>query len=211
MQQNQSDEITRPQDFEALSRLAANGDVAAQWALLETYASEVRIVARVHLGAQLRPHLDSLDVTQSVHKSILTGLITGRFFIDSSRGLVALACMIARRKIAKKWRKHRRQTRLDTAASPDLVVGLTEQALVKDTVPLNDNRQSPSEVAREQLSLIRDSVTDIERLLIDRKLAGKTAVEIADELKVDPVAVRVRWSRLCAKLRKQNTSDSGAV
>ncbi len=192
-----SGKIMSPDNLTSLTRRAAQGDLAAQTVLCHAYENEVRIVARVHLGTQLRPHLDSVDVTQSVHRSILSGLIAGRFLIDNSRGLVALACLIARRKIAKQWRKHRRQLRPD----PSGELNLQELIDHADTAP-----QARSEMACEELSRIRDSVTPLERLLIDRKLAGMTSNQIAEELNIDPVAVRVRWSRLSAKLRKHGPS-----
>ncbi len=165
-----------PDNLQSLSRRAAEGDPTAQSALCQAYEDEVRIVARVHLGTQLRPHLDSLDVTQSVHRCVLSGLMAGRFVVDNSRGLIALACLIARRKIAKQWRKHRRQVRLNSTSDHNLEE-LIDNAGAEVTEPPDLDAQSRSELALQQLSLIRDSVTPVERLLIDRKLAGKTRIK----------------------------------
>ncbi len=171
-------------DLQSLSRRAAEGDPTAQSALCNAYEDEVRIVARVHLGTQLRPHLDSWDVTQSVHRCVLSGLMAGRLVVDNSRGLVALACLIARRKIAKQWRKHRRQVRLDPSSDRNLEE-LIDDAGAESSEPPDLDAQPNSELALQQLSLIRDSVTPVERLLIDRKLAGKTSNQIAEELNMD--------------------------
>ena len=39
--------------------------------LVAAYEPEVRLVARVRLGTALRPYLDSVDLVQSVHRSVL--------------------------------------------------------------------------------------------------------------------------------------------
>lgn len=178
-----------------LASRASAGDLDAQAALCQHYEREVRIASRVFLGSQLRPHLDSVDVAQSVHKSILAKLIEGKLVIHDSRRLIALACLIARRKIAKKWRKVRRQERL-----PELQSQL---------IPASNSHTGNSSAAENQLAMklaaIRESVSEGERQLIDLRLAGLTTEQIARQLKIEPVALRVRWSRLCAKIRKSSS------
>ena len=90
---------------------AANGDSDAQRQICLQYERQVIIVARVLLGPLLRPHLDTVDVMQSVHRSMLVGLRDQKFDVSSPDKLIALACTIVRRKVARGWRKHRRQVR----------------------------------------------------------------------------------------------------
>src|SRR5262245_35037732 len=95
---------------------ARAGDQAAFAELVRRYEPEVRIVVRVILGPELRPHLDSMDVMQSVHRTLLRGLRGEQFHIDSPQHLVSLAVQMARHKVAKKWRHVKRQERM---AEPD--------------------------------------------------------------------------------------------
>src|SRR6186713_2758496 len=89
--------------------------------IVERYEPEVRMVARARLGAALRPHLDSLDLVQSVHRSLIVGLRAERFDISTPENLIALAMTIVRRKVARHWRKLKRQQRLSHRGdSPDL-------------------------------------------------------------------------------------------
>ena len=107
-------------EFERLIELARTGDAAAIESLVEQYEPEVRTVVRLRLGQALRPYLDSVDVMQSVHKSLMIGLQKGRFDISSPQKLVALAMTMVRRKVARHWRKMRRQQRIrqsDSAAA----------------------------------------------------------------------------------------------
>src|SRR5690242_14346541 len=91
--------------FSDLLALARQGDEAALSQLVNEYEREVHTVARIRLGSALRPYVDSLDLVQSVHRSLLIGLRDGRFDISTPQNLVALALTIVRRKVARQWRK----------------------------------------------------------------------------------------------------------
>jgi RNA polymerase sigma-70 factor (ECF subfamily) len=62
-----------PDDFAALIARAQAGDPTALAELVRRYESRVRLVARVLLGKALQPYLDSMDLVQSVHRSLLGG------------------------------------------------------------------------------------------------------------------------------------------
>src|SRR5262245_54674242 len=96
-------------EFVALLEKARQGDRDCLTELARKYEPEVRIVARVLLGPALRPYVDSLDLVQSVHRSLLLGLRDAKFQIVSPEQLVGLAVTMVRRKVARKWRQNRRQ------------------------------------------------------------------------------------------------------
>ena len=79
------------ESFPALLQRAREGDAAALTAIACTYEKDLRIAARVHLGFALRPYLDSLDLVQSVHRSLMMGLRSQKFDISSPEKLIALA------------------------------------------------------------------------------------------------------------------------
>src|SRR5437868_2367218 len=58
-------------DLDAFADAIRAGDDAALTRLLQQYEPRLRTAARVLLGPWLRPHLDSLDLVQSVHRELL--------------------------------------------------------------------------------------------------------------------------------------------
>ena len=119
-------------EFLDLLERGRNGDQEALTVLIQQYEREVRVMARVLLGPALRPHLDSLDLVQSVHRSLLVGLHGGRFEFHSPQDLVALALTMVRRKVARQWRHLQRQKRLESSDAsqnlPDVLISLSSSS-----------------------------------------------------------------------------------
>ena len=180
--------------FHQFLQRAADGDAAAQLEICARYEKQVLIAARVLLGPLLRPHLDSVDIVQSVHRSLLAGLRSRKFDISSPAKLVALASMMARRKVARKWRKHQRQTRLNDHSSesnlPQLLASISSKSAEVVDIAAYE----------EQLEALCSHLNNIERTMLEMRLAGYTTDEVATHLNINPVAIRVRWSRLRARL-----------
>ncbi len=191
-------EIDRSNEFGQLLLQARMGDILAQARLCEEYEKQVYIVVRVLLGPQLRPHLDSMDLIQSVHRSLLAGLRDKKFEIATPENLVALACTMVRRKVARQWRKHKRQRRLATSTNESPSLSETLQSLY-------GRESGPSDVAeyRSSLEKLCESLNPIERQMLELKLEGYTTGEVAEQLGMHPVAIRVRWSRLRDRLASQ--------
>jgi len=183
------------EDFAALLLLVAQGDVQAQDRLCRQYEPKLRIVARVMLGPALRPHLDTMDLVQSVHRSLLVGLRDDKFDISSPEKLVALASTIVRRKIARKWRKHRRQQRLGSHSNES-------GSLANAINSLSSPDGNPAEIAQyhDQVEHLCRNLNETEQRMLDMRLDGYTTAEVAEELGIHPVALRVRWTRLRQRL-----------
>jgi RNA polymerase sigma factor (sigma-70 family) len=176
---------------------ARQGDQTALAELARTYEAEVRIMAHVHLGPALRPYLDSLDLVQSVHRSLLLGLRQDKFDISSPEKLVGLALTMVRRKVARQWRRMQRQRRLadDPQASGDLPGLLTAlsapQADPAAHAQFNDAVQKLCRTLEEQ-----------DRQIMELRLQGYSTVEVARLLGLDADVLRVRLSRLRRRLRE---------
>lgn len=187
-----SDEAT----FEQLLSRAKQGDEAAMAALVQQYEHEVRMVARVRLGALLRPHLDSVDLVQSVHKSLMLGLRRDQYDISSPEKLVALALTIVRRKVAKQWRKIRRQQRLESGNSnenlPQLLASLTS----------SDSDPASLAAQRSEIEQIFAKLSESEQELIALRMDGYSTAEAARSMGQDPDVLRVKLSRLRKRLRE---------
>lgn len=202
----QEDEIsitmTDATDFDLLLTAARSGDETAMQRLIQQYEPELRIVARNRLGPALRPHLDTIDLVQSVHRSLMIGLRGAKFDISSPEKLIALAVTIVQRKAAKHWRHLKRQQRLSGHDEP-------QDDLVDTMLSLRGERtDANSELeTRELLAQWLQKVDPIERRLIELRLEGYSTVEIAEMLDLDSDVLRVKLSRLRKRLRERGLFD----
>jgi RNA polymerase sigma factor (sigma-70 family) len=188
-------------DFRGLMQQAQAGNEAALAQLCEHYEPKIRIVARVLLGPALRPHFDSLDLVQSVHRSLLVGLRQEKFDISTPENLMALATTMVRRKVARKWRTAQRQLRLDR--SPN-------QSSIQDMlVSLSTSEADPARVAehRDEISKLYEQLDETERRILELRSEGFTTNEVAEQLGLSGVALRVRMTRLRQRLRTAGVAD----
>lgn len=190
-------------DFPALLARAGEGDEVALHELVRQYEPKVRIVARVLLGPALRPYLDSVDLAQSVHKSIVTGLRDRRFAMAGPDDLIGLAITILRRKAAKHWRHLQRQRRL-SGVNP--ATGTGDLTGVLTALSCSGTDPAAEAQFRDQVDHLCGHLDEAERQILDQRLEGYTPAEIADRIGVSRVALRVRLTRL-----RQRLQASGVV
>jgi len=189
-------------DFSALLARARRGDRTAQETLVRQYEPKVRLVARVLLGPALRPYLDSLDLVQSVHRSLLLGIRQEKYEFGTPENLMALALTMVRRKVARQWRHLQRQRRLESGAAgcdslPQLLSSLSS--------PGSD----PAHAAQltDQLDQLCTTLSESDRRLVQMRLDGFSPNEIATDLGLSAVAYRVRMTRLRQKLQAAGVFD----
>ena len=177
------------EEFADLLARARRNDPGAQAELVCRYEAKVRLVARVLLGPALRPYLDSLDLVQSVHRSLLLGLRESKFAVSSAEQLVALATTMVRRKVARQWRHMRRQRRLESGAAepadaPTLLTSLC-------------GREPDPACAAQSSDAIRslwNALDAAERRLVELRLHGYSTDEVAADLGLNAVVLRVRMT-----------------
>lgn len=188
--------------FDDLLARARLGDSVAMSELAKRYEPEVLAVARVRLGPALRPYLDTFDLVQSVHRSLIVGLRNNRFAFSGPEQLVALAVTIVRRKAARQWQRAQRQVRIssgtDSTPLPDLLVRLTSH----DADPAREVE------TRDAIARVLGTLDGIDRDLLDLSIHGYRTVEIAEMLGQNADVLRVRLSRLRTKLRACGIADS---
>jgi len=189
-------------EFADLLARARSGDRAALQSLASEYEPRLRVVARVLLGPALRPHLDSIDLVQSVHKSLLLGLRDQKYALDGPESLLALALTLVRRKVARHWRRIQRQQRLSSGAgaTPDLVSMLAGLSRTDD---------DPARAAQfvDQVDRLCRNLAAPDRRLLELRMQGFSPAEIAGELGLTAVAFRVRLTRLRQRLRAEGVLD----
>lgn len=183
--------------FNSLLKQAQDGDADAVAHIVRLYEPEVRRAARVLLGPALRPLLDSVDLAQSIHRSVLVHLRKGKFEVTSADHLMALALTMVRRHIARHWRRIRRQIHLTADAADDTTA----------TGPAPDADDPARQVEHaEQIEHVLGRLNEVDRRLIELRLLGHSTADAARSLDLDPDVARVRLSRLRARLRLE-TAD----
>lgn len=178
------------------------GDDAALSRLLQQYEPRLRTAARVLLGPFLRPHLDSLDLVQSVHRELLPGLREGKYELSSPQQLLGLALTVIRRKVARNWRRLQREQKL--GALPEDPDTPPEAALASRHA---DDDPLANALVNDAIQAILRRLGADDRRLVERRIQGCGTVEIAQELNIDPHILRARLSRLRQKLRAEGFAD----
>jgi RNA polymerase sigma-70 factor (ECF subfamily) len=184
-------------EFEDLLRKARQGDAAAMSAIAATYEEDLRIAARFHLGMALRPYLDTLDLVQSVHRTLMVGLRSEKFDISSPQKLVALVLTMVRRKAAHHWRRHRRQLRSRESI---------QEQFTQECRSSNDPARQAAH--QDSVTVLWTMLSDEERHLIELRLLGHSNVETARLTGQPAETVRVRLFRLRHRLKNRGV-DAG--
>lgn len=183
----------RDPGFDELLARARSGDADAIEQLARLYEPDLRIAARVHLGSALRPYLDSMDLVQSVHRSLMVGLHNNKFAVNDPRSLLALALTMVRRKVARQWRRHRRQVRSKVEQPADVLATLCRRSV---------NPAQEAEV-RDALARLWRELDDDDRAFLELRLEGLSTAEAAVRLSKTPESLRVRLHRLRKRLEAE--------
>lgn len=184
------------ESFAELLDRARGGDEAAIARVVGRYENIIRRAARGRLGPALRPTLDSMDIVQSVHKSLLLGLRFNKFDIGSPEQLVALAMRIVQRKVARQWRRASRR--------PPPGIGDAE---VLDALPDRTDDPTTKVGGNERVRQLLADLEPTDRQLVELRLAGHSTAEVARRLGVDAAMLRVRLARLRKRLRDSGLLD----
>ncbi len=90
-------------EFPELLEKVKLGDAQAIETLVRRYQRAILRIVRARLGRQMRSVLDSMDIVQSVHRSLLIGLHREKFHFQTPDQLIALAALMVQRKVARHW------------------------------------------------------------------------------------------------------------
>jgi RNA polymerase sigma-70 factor (ECF subfamily) len=184
-------------DFALLVGRVRLGDDEALAELTGRYESEVRRAARVLLGRGLRSHLDPADLVQSVHHILLQGIRQNKFELSSPQQLVGLAVTMARREVARLWRRQQRQQTFDPQEGETR--GPSEVLTRLSSAECDPAEQAQYHDAVEHVCRHLD---DKDRRLVELRLQGLSTAEAARQLGEDADVLRVRLSRLRRRLRE---------
>jgi len=180
--------------FRELIQRVREGDAAATAECVRLYEPEIRRAARVRLSdPRLRRIVDSVDICQSVFGRFFLHAANGSLDLDQPEQLLAMLVTMTRNRVTDMAREQTAQKR-DIRRQTELNSGIQRLA---------DKTPGPgSEVAAAELLLrVREQLTADERDLVERRLAGKTWQQIADELNGSPAALRKKLERALERVR----------
>ena len=188
-------------DFLDLVARVRGGDDSAAAELVQRYERAVLRSVRSRLGKSMRSAMDSMDVMQSVHRSLLTGVKNKRFELASPQQLIGLAVVMVQRKVARHWRKLKQ--------FPAVGGGAAGQSVVTALESIASDESAPSEMAAasDLLDRLLGQLGDLDQQLVRLKLDGHSSVEAARILGREPAFIRMRWSRLRQVLRDGGYMD----
>lgn len=192
----------QPSDVSGLMVRIREGDETALAELLKRYEPRLRRAARVLLGPWLRPHLDSLDLVQSVNCALMPGLRDGKYDASSPDKLLGLALTIVRRKVAKKWRHLQRQEPSDKVFHDE--EDNADSLIASENA---DDDPAASAESRDSLARVLRCLEADDRELIQLRLLGYSTAEIAEQWQSDPHLLRAHLSRLRKRLRDEGITE----
>jgi RNA polymerase sigma factor (sigma-70 family) len=187
-----------------ISRIGGGSDEAV-WELLDRYSTNILRVVRRHLPPELRTKVDSVDIVQSVWKSMLS---KGAAFdhIRSAEDFVGYIAAVARNKVFETHRKFSKNTKRDIRREQPLSCFPTgENADAEEyQMPYADPRfPEPSLIvhARDNWNRAIKTGGAVAERVIQMRLEGMTVAEIADELGQTQYLVRQTMTSILKSLQ----------
>jgi RNA polymerase sigma factor (sigma-70 family) len=190
--------------FEVLIRRIAEGSDEAVWELLDRYSANILRVVRRHLPEELRPKIDSVDIVQSVWKSLLRKG-DGFDHIASAEQFIGYIAQVARYKIFETHRHFTQYAQFDVRREEPLDSNTpTDRAIGEPRDFIDRRSEDPAEVslAREGWALAMEKVGKRGQRIVQMRLQGMTHDEIAEETDLSVITVRRILSSVLAALAR---------
>lgn len=177
--------------FQDLIRRVRAGDEQAATELVRQYEPEIRREVRLRLtDPGLRRVIDSVDICQSVLGNFFARAALGQFDLGEPRQLLSLLVKMARNRLTDWARKQNAERRDQCRELP-----LNGFALRGHEPCAGDPSPSQVVAGKELLEQVRVRMSDEERSIAERRVAGSDWAEIAAELGGTPDGLRKRLAR----------------
>lgn len=188
-----SDETPESTGFEILIRRIALGSEEAVWELLDRYSTNILRVVRRHLPAELRPKVDSVDIVQSVWKSLLR---KGAAFnhIGDAEQFVGYIAGVARNKVFEMHRHFTKHAQFDIRR--EVPLEQRQSGTSSEDIPtpeyIDPRCLDPGEVvhARDNWERAMHKAGERGQHIVQLRLQGLTLEEIAEETGLSKITVR---------------------
>jgi len=180
--------------FEGLLQRIADGSDAAVWELLDRYSKNILRVVRRRLPAEIRHKVDSVDIVQSVWKSIFRGGCR----LEQAASAEEVVAYLAGMAKLKVFETHRRFTRCEAFNVRREVPLNSDERQHGPTPTRESDRQidhrdhAPSAIVRARDNWERAMEKSGERgqQVVQLKLQGLTLDEIAEQLNLSKRTVQ---------------------
>lgn len=182
-------------EFTQLMQQTRAGDQGAAMKLVELYEPEIRRTARMRMtDPKLRRLVDSMDICQSVFGKFFSKAIESDLELNTPDQLLGLLVTMTRNRVVD---EHRRQTRKKR--------GSGEAPLLAESNMLVEDSPGPKTAfeMKDLLDQVRSHLTAEELEIADRRNAGKSWNEIAEELSESSEVLRKRLERAFERVRQQ--------
>jgi RNA polymerase sigma factor (sigma-70 family) len=183
--------MSEDESFRDLIRRVRAGDEQAAAELVRQYEPEIRREVRLRLtDPGLRRVIDSVDICQSVLGNFFARAALGQFDLGEPRQLLALLVKMARNRLTDWARRQTAERRNQCRELP------LDGSTLRGQEPCAVD-PSPSQVVagKELLEQVRVRMSDEERSIAERRVAGSDWAEIAAELGGTPEGLRKRLAR----------------
>ena len=180
--------------FRTLLRDARAGNAQAAAVLVEEFSPALRRQIRMHLtDPWLRRVIDTSDLLPSVLGNFFIRLAAGQFDLERPEQLIKLLSVMAVNRI----RNHARSAKAEGGAKR------TEKGSSLSGIAMHG--VSPSEIVanKELLERVYDLLAEDERALAERRTAGLTWDQIAEELGGSAEALRKKFVRAMDRIARQ--------
>lgn len=203
---------------------AAEGDARAREQALGELLRLLSIFVRAAMGRRLRDHRESEDVCQSIARSFIEDLGTGRLRFENEAAVVGYLRTVVQTKLALLARHDGAAKRggggaaraiaspgLESAGEsgpppPRAIDGPTPTATASDDEPIPGRGNHGADDAeralreREAISIVLDRLSAEEQELVRLRMGGVDWEDIGERLGRAPGALRKQWSRLVERV-----------
>jgi RNA polymerase sigma factor (sigma-70 family) len=180
-------------DFEALMRRVAGGSEAAVWELLDRYSKNILRTVRRHLPTEIRSKVDSVDIVQSVWKSLLKkGPRLDE--LATADQLFAYVASMARLKVYETHRHFTKQAKADVRREVRQTGAIHAEGPRPGETrePVDRRANTPSAIIQAQENwecAAKRLGTRVEQV-VELRLQGATLDEIAEQMTLSKSTVR---------------------
>jgi RNA polymerase sigma factor (sigma-70 family) len=186
--------------FETLMQRISEGAELAVWELLDRYQSNILRVVRRHLPTAIRGKVDSVDIVQSVWRSLLRK--EGFDQIETVEQFIGYAAGVAKNKVFETHRHFTRIAKSDVRREVPLD-GAQLDDDERNSDPIRDPRScDPRDIAgaKESWNLALQNAGERGQLMIKLRLQGLTYDQIATETGLSFITVRRTLSSILNSL-----------
>ena len=177
-------------------------DSDAAMELFHRYLNRLIALVRTRLSNKLARRLDPEDVVQSAYRSFFTAAQDGRFELQRSGDLWRLLAAITINKLGKQVERHTAAKR-DYAAEQAIDSADASVRAVQPELLARDPTPAEATMLVEQVELLMSDFDEVQRKMLEMRLAGHTVGEIADEINRSERTVRRLLDKVKDKLQHQ--------